>query len=191
MGIFSWLFKSNRHTSIEELEEITSRIDPEMGFHDLFLKIVEAFREKGRQVYIAKGLYKGRQIGLRCEIALNIPKGFINGIPAQTSFVVNGVIFRTIGQESDGLIEAYSELFGMPVASKFSQQPVTATAFSLNEYAIDFDKPAHYRLKLFLGEDSEERYCELFLNIITDKMELELAEKDSDYRENILKVLTN
>ena len=46
------------------------------------------------------------------------------------------------------------------------------------------------KLSILLAEDDENLYSEIFLNINTDKQEIELHEKDEGYRESIIKVWT-
>lgn len=197
MGLFSFLFgcknnDSNAQTNNTKLEDITSRIDPEEGWSDIFLKITEDTKTDTSHIYIAKGLYKNKMVGLQIEVSSKIGAGIVDGKPdGKAGFVANAVQLKSTGQESDELVKALAELYNQPTNKGFTKQTISATAFSLNEKAVNLDKNDYYKLKLFFAEDDENLYSEIFLNINTDKREIEIHEKDEEYREPIIKVWTN
>jgi hypothetical protein len=200
MGLFSFLFgcKSNdsntktNNFDNTKIEEITSRINPEEGWSDIFLKITEDKKTDTSHIYIAKGLYKNKTVGLQIEVSSKIGAGIIDGKPyGKAGFVANAVLFKSIGQESDELAKALAELYKQPTNKSFTKQTISATAFSLNEKSVNLDKGDYYKLKLFFAEDDENLYSEIFLNINTDKREIEIHEKDEEYRKPIMKVWTN
>lgn len=200
MGLFSFLFGcknnySNAQTNNSDntkIEEITSRIDPKEGWSDIFLKITEDTKTDISHIYIAKGLYKNKTVGLQIEVSSKIGAGIIDGKPdGKAGFVANAVQLKSIGQESDELVKALAELYKQPTNKSFTKQTISATAFSLNEKSVNLDKNDYYKLKLFFAEDDENLYSEIFLNINTDKREIEIHEKDEEYREPIIKVWTN
>lgn len=200
MGLFSFLFgcknnDSNARTSNSDnakIEEITSRIDPEEGWNDIFLKITEETKTDTSHIYIAKGLYKNKIVGLQIEVSSKIGPGIVDGKPdGKAGFMANAVQLISIGQESDELVKALAELYNQPTDKGFTKQTISATAFSLNEKSVSLDKNDYYKLKLFFAEDDENLYSEIFLNINTDKREVEFHEKDEEYREPIIKVWTN
>lgn len=200
MGFFSFLFGcknngSNAQTNNSDntkIEEITSRIDPKEGWSDIFLKITEDTKTDISHIYIAKGLYKNKTVGLQIEVSSKIGAGIIDGKPdGKAGFVANAVQLKSIGQESDELVKALAELYKQPTNKSFTKQTISATAFSLNEKSVNLDKNDYYKLKLFFAEDDENLYSEIFLNINTDKREIEIHEKDEEYREPIIKVWTN
>ncbi|MDX1941545.1 MAG: hypothetical protein SFU99_13390, partial [Saprospiraceae bacterium] len=62
--------------------------------------------------------------------------------------------------------------------------------FSLNQEQADLSKGT-YRFKLFFDpRDSLGLYSELFLNVNIPDKEVQINEKEMDYRENLIKVLT-
>jgi hypothetical protein len=200
MGFFSFLFgcknnDSNAQTNNvnnTKLEDITSRIDPAEGWSDIFLKITEDTKTDTSHIYIVKGLYKNKTVGLQVEISSKIGAGIVDGKPdGKAGFVANAVQLKSIGQESDELVKALAELYKQPTDKGFTKQTISATAFSLNEKSVNLDKNNYYKLKLFFAEDDENLYSEIFLNINTDKREIEIHEKDESYREPIIKVWTN
>jgi len=200
MGLLSWLFgcKDNsgnaqtKTTSDDtKLEDITSRINPEEGFADIFLKIVSDTKTDTTHIYIAKGLYKNKTVGLQFEVKSNISAGIVDGKPGgQEAITGKAVRLKSIGQESDAFVKAIAELYQHPTTNGFSKQVISATAFSLNSKTADLNKKDTYKFKLFFAEDDENLYSELFFNINTDKKEIELPEKDEGYREPLIKVWT-
>ncbi len=196
--LFSFLFmlgcgntNKPQEAALMQLQDITQRIDPEEGFIDVILKITDETKTDTSHIYLAKGLYKDKTIGLAIEVNANIPAGIVDGdISAEGSFVPNGVKLSSIGAESDTFIRALAELYGVATTKGFTKNPVYATAFSLNEMPVDLNQSEYYRLKLFFEEDQEELYSELFLNIDLADRELELSEKDHDYRRPLLDVMT-
>lgn len=200
MGLFSFLFGckdngSNAQTNNSDntqLEDISSRIDHEEGWSDIFLKITEDTKTDTSHIYIAKGLYKNKTVGLQIEVSSKIGAGIVDGKPdGKAGFMANAVQLKSIGQESDELVKALAELYKQSTNKGFTKQTISATAFSLNEKSVNLDKNDYYKLKLFFAEDDENLYSEIFLNINTDKREIEIHEKDEEYREPIIKVWTN
>ncbi len=201
MGIFSFLYSSkNNNINAQglrkyeniKLEDITSRFDPEEGWNDIFLKITSEKITKTTHIYIAKGLYKGKTVGLQIEINSKISAGIVNGqIDNKNGFVTKGIQLKSIGLESDEFVKALAELYKQPTAKGFTKEIISATAFSLNEKPADLDKQDSYKFKLFFAENDEKLYSELYLNINTKIGEIELNEKDEGYREPIIKLLTN
>lgn len=174
-----------------KLEEIASRMNPDEGFADIFLKIISDSKTDTTHIYIAKGFYKGKTVGLQFEVKSNIGAGIVDGKPnSNRGFVGKGVRIKSIGQESDEFVKAMAELYQHPTTNAFSKQVITTTAFSLNSKTADLDKKDLYKFKLFFAEDDENLYSELFFNINTDKQEIVLPEKDEGYRENLIKVWT-
>ncbi|MBA3705532.1 MAG: hypothetical protein H0W84_06410 [Bacteroidetes bacterium] len=59
----------------------------------------------------------------------------------------------------------------------------------MNSKPIDFSKSDYYKFKVFFDRD-ENSYAEMYINIKTSAGEIELNEKDEEYRDNIIKALT-
>ena len=203
MGLLSFLFgckndngqKINLLTDSDTtkiiLEEITAHIDTAEGWNDIFLKIVSDKQTDSSHVYIGKGLYKGKTVGLQCEVKKGIAAGLIqSGEINKNAFVSNGVKLTSIGQESNDLVKSLSELYQFPTTKPFTMQTITTTAFSLNQNKVDLNIKDYYKFKLFFEENTEDLYSELFFNIDLTRQIIELHEKDEEYRENIIKVLT-
>jgi hypothetical protein len=197
MGLFSFLFgckntdKTQQTNAQVKLENITARLDPQEGWQDIFLKITSDTKTDSSHIYIAKGLYFNKTVGVQIEVSSEIGAGIINGeLEGDSGFVSNAVQLTSIGQESDELVKALAELYDFPTNKGFTKETIPTTAFSLNETPVNLDKNGYYKLKLFFGEDDENLYSELYLNINTEEKEIEIHEKDEEYREPIIKVWT-
>ncbi len=199
MGIFSNLFgcgqknDKDQNGEISKLEEITSRTDTSEGFSDIFLKIISDERTDTTHIYIGMGLYNGKTVGLKFELASNIPPGITAGgeINVPGGFLREGAKFTSLGAESDELIRALGVLYKTPIQKPFSKRNISATVFSLNQKVTDLDAKDYYKFKLFFNEDGdEESYGELYLNIDTNRRIVELHEKDQEYRLPLITTLT-
>ena len=199
MGLSSALLGCGQNNNIEQntsslkLEDITSRTDTSEGFSDIFLTITSDLKTDTSHIYIGKGLYKGKTVGLEFELISNIPYGitFDGEVNSKSGFLRNGVIFTSIGQETDDLLKALAELYNVRTEKTFSKNKILATVFSLNQKEANLDKGDYYKFKLFFNEDGdEESYGELYLNLNTTEKIIELHEKDAEYRKPLIKVLT-
>lgn len=107
------------------------------------------------------------------------------------AFTSESIKILSIGQQSDNLIKALSKLYNIPCDKGFTDKTVVASAFSLGtEYADLTKNNGYYKFKLFIEENSDDLYCEVYLNMNFDQGTIELREKDPEYRENLIKVFT-
>ena len=200
MGLFSFLNGcKNSSTNAQQtihfdniiLEDITSRIDKEEGWNDIFFKITSDTKTDTSHIYVAKGLFCSKIVGLQIEISSKIKAGIVNGQPdSKVGIARDAVQFKSLGQESDEFVKAIAELYKQTTDKGFTKRTISATAFSLNEKPVKLDEKDYYRLKLFFEENDANLYSELFLNINTKEQEIELHEKDVDYRATLIKVWT-
>jgi hypothetical protein len=174
-----------------KLADITSRMHPEEGFFDIFLTIVSDIKTDTTHIYIAKGLYKNKTIGIQFEVKSTIGAGLVGGqINKECGFVEKGVRVKSIGQESDEFVKAISEIYKFPTTKTFSKQIISTTVFALNDKPADLTKKNNYKFKLFFAEDDENLYSEIYLNLNLKEGEIELSEKDEAYRQPLIKVWT-
>lgn len=191
MRILPFRFAGTNRLSKKPLQEITSRVDTNDSWVDIFLTIVSDTKTDDSHIYVAKGLYKNNIVGLEIEVSSHIKAGIGNGLERGGSgFASNAVTFKSLGSESDNFVRALAELYEVPTTGGFSSAPLTADIFSLNKRNVNLDKKFYYKLKLFFESNNEELYSEIFLNINTKAKEVELFEKDEEYRSNIIKILT-
>jgi hypothetical protein len=177
---------------IMQLEEITAHIDPEEGWIDIFLNIVESIDSKESVLLTCKGLYKGAVVGLQIDIRKGMDAGLLPTDEInQSAFYRDGIRIISIGLESDYLIKAISELYQFPTDKPFLKQIDDAMTFSLNSIGVDLTKKQTYNFKMFFHEDSEDLNCEIYCNIDLENNIVELHEKDVEYRENLIKTFSN
>ena len=184
--------RENKKMYNDDLIEITSRT--EEGFHDIVLNIVDSkLTSEGDYEIIAKGKSKEETVGLKIKIKDKLKAGLVNeGFDGfdTTAVELNGVSFYSIGTESDSLISILSKLYGSPTSKKFTTTETSFDMFSLNKDQAELSK-GYFQFKIFFDPyDSLGLYSELFLNVNLPKREVEINEKDWEYRESLVKVLT-
>lgn len=195
MGLLSSLFgcaqtNSQKDKAIE-LKEIEVKYDEQDGFKDINLTITSEEKTNDRHIYLAKGLYNGKVVGLKFEVLSNMPNGLTeNGPNPETGFIKNALVIKSIGSESDEFLEALSELYGFPTNQKFKSTIYVPTIFSLNKQNVNLEKAGYFHFKAFLDEDNESNYCEFFFNVDSGKRIIELHEKDMEYRKLIIKAFS-
>jgi len=105
MGILSFLFGCNNKNSNSsktfiydnvELEEITSRIDQGEGWFDIFLKIVSETKTDTSHIYIAKGKYQEKIVGLQVEVNSTIGAGIVKQKMNNSGFKFHGVTLQSV-----------------------------------------------------------------------------------------------
>jgi hypothetical protein len=186
MGLISLLFGCGDNKNAD-LVEITSRTEED--FQDFVLTIVDSKLTDGQYEITAKGKNKQEIVGLKIRLKNNLKPGFVGDEVDNTAFESNGATFYTIGQESDNLIRGISKLYAFPTDSKFTHD-ISFDIFSLNQEQADLDK-GYYKFKLFFDPSDElGLYSEFYLNINLPDKELELREKDQEYRENLIRAMT-
>jgi hypothetical protein len=118
----------------------------------------------------AKGLHRGVEVGLQIQIERKGARRL-------------GIQYRSIGEVSDRLLEAMTQLYKVPTKNKRFRKSAYADLIVLQ---IKDDVMAN---KVFFEVD-RPGYAELYTNIDKRKGVLEIHEKDEDYRVNVLKALS-
>ena len=197
LGLFSLFFNCNKTSETQQpnLKEITDITEFEEGFVDISFQIVSEEKTKNSHIYIAKGLFHSKIVGLKFEVKSKMPNGINNdgSLDPKKGFIKNGIKISSIGNESDEFVKAISQLYGFTTSEKFTDSFLLPTAFSLNQSNVKLNNPSYYKFKLFFrdGEkDKEEEYCEIFFNINTTNKTIELFEKDEEYRKSLINVFT-
>jgi hypothetical protein len=189
MGLFSSLFGCGDDNRMnKDLIEINSRTEED--FHDFVFTIVDSkLTANGEYELTAKGKNKEEIVGLKIKIKNKLKAGFVGSEVDNTAFELNGATFYSIGLESDNLIRGISNLYAFPTDNKFTND-ISFDIFSLNQQQADLSKD-YYKFKLFLDPNDElGLYSELYLNVNLPNNEIELREKDPEYRENLVKAMT-
>lgn len=173
------------------LESIDSRPSQDTGYVDIFLKTVLTTVTDSSYIYVAKGFYNKKTVGLQVEVMNNIGAGITDGtINAKKGFYANGVHITSLGIESDSFVKALAGLYGLSTNRSFSDRPIYVSVFSLNEIDADLAKDDYYMFKLFFEDNNEDLYSEIFMNVNTKSGEIEFFEKDPEFREQLIRVLT-
>ena len=191
LGLLLSLFgcRDNEKTKDMDLIEITSRTED--GFQDIVLNIVDSkITDNGDYEIVAKGKSNEETVGLKIKIKDKVKPGIVGDEIDNTAFEIDGVSFFSTGQETDNLIKVLSKLYNYPTEKAFTKNNVSFDMFSLNEEQADLSKGV-FRFKLFFDpSDTLGLYSELFLNINIPDKEVEINEKDVEYRESLIRVLT-
>ncbi len=175
---------------MNRLNLIELTLNAEEGWQDLIFTITEKEKVNGVWNLICKAIFENKVVGLKVNIVDQVAPGIVNEQIDNTCFIRNGVEFESIGTESDQLIEVISSLYGQSKRTKFSTKKPSFTMFPLNQEQAILEN-GRFHFKLFFDENDEQNlYSEFFLNPDLKNGTLELNEKDIDYRENIVNILS-
>lgn len=138
--------------------------------------------------YAAKGLHNGDTVGFTVTLAKDIPAGVsADGTASNTTGFRTGTItFIKSGPESDRFVAALAELWQVEGASRMKEAPIQPLVFSSNRGPVDHDKSSTYSFKLFFDQDAPVP-GEVFFTFDTYKKTIEFQEKDSLYRQQIVR----
>ncbi|RQO69395.1 hypothetical protein DBR43_15020 [Pedobacter sp. KBW06] len=181
--------QSEKTTQNNKLEEITFRTDTSEGFRDISLKILSDKPTDSTHIYLAKGLYKGKTVGIQIEVKSDMPAGITkDGEISNTGFVKKPVTFFSIGKESNEFVKALSNLYAVDTSKPFTKRVTATTAFSLNKDIANLNTAGGYKFKLFF--ETETDVPEIYLNLNLQEGIIEISEKDQAYRKPIMNILT-
>lgn len=137
-----------------------------------------------------KGLWHKDTVGFEIAFRPDLKLGIIDGEVDKTRFYKEGFNIYSIGKISDNFIKALIELYKIDSQPLKMVDKIKSTVFVLGgepkNFKVDFVKT-----KIFFDDTDEKGfYSEWYVNINLNNKILELKEKDSSYRENIIKILT-
>jgi len=195
MNLFSWLsrFCSPKRQFVEvPLFEVTKSM--EEGFMDLSFSMVgyERFAD-GTQVCEAKGLHGATQVGFRFRLSSEWQQGELGSTGITTC--QSTLILESIGIASDQFVALLSKLYGRVIQPAKMVPAIRFTAISLEGNPAQLEK-RRVRIKLFIEPDEEGDeayelyYAEHYLNVDWASRIVEFHEKDSEYRDPILRALS-
>ena len=129
------------------------------------------------------------------SVAINFPSCKLCGLCSMigssdvpiTTFL-GSVSYRSIGVESDLLLQAMDEVYGTKKAPKAMNKVTEFSAISLEGDPKNLTKGL-VKIKLFFESNSEDQYAELFTNIDLTARKLYISEKDEEYRSAIVRAL--
>jgi hypothetical protein len=165
----------------------------EEGFVDLTFRITEMVDVGGHYRFHLAASQKDSVVGMDVVLVKGINGGFDSNMKLVKSNVYRmGVRFLRSGEDSDRLISAISDLYGIGGFPKKMVAEESFTAIALQQGEIDMESEA-FELKLF-GRDSEpfdeDAYYESFFNVDLHSGFVYWNEKDPDYRSPLLRALT-
>jgi hypothetical protein len=153
---------------------------------DIRLSIISLFENDTSTVYKAVAVYNDKNLGL----LVFIPKAKEDS----KGFGKKDITIKSIGKESDDLLELMATLYKQKIArdAKFTPS-VSASYVNLSEFAKsvagsqDKDSSTIDEYKLFFENKTDE--AELYLNINPKDKWIELREKDPEFRATIIEIL--
>jgi len=170
----------------QTLREITS--ESEGDFPDLVFAIREHKKlPDGTQTILASGIHNGRPVGLEILLGPAWLEGSL-GTDLPLSTYRGEVIYRSIGAESDLLIQSLDQLYGTKQSPKAMNKATTFTGITLGGDPRDLAKEP-VKIKLFFESDAEDGYAELYTDIDLKAGKLYINEKDEEYRPAIIGAL--
>jgi hypothetical protein len=154
---------------------------------DIRLSLVSMAETDTSKLYTAMSTYHDKKLGLL--ISFPKPKAGNPGF-------VNELTFKSIGPESDYLIQVLEKLYKQkPSLNLKFTNSIAMTYVDLGDYGKSLGAQdgggyeTYNQYKLFYEGEEEEDYAELYLNINASERWIELKEKDEEYRPTIIKVL--
>jgi len=187
VAIFSIFFCSCDRAHDKPLPEITSQ--SEGGFHDLTFSIRHSEKmPDGSQALHAFGLHHGREIGLIVILGAKWPEASLSSdVPFSASQGL--VTYRSIGAESDALLQIMDELYGTALHPKAMRKETKFNGISLEGQPANLERGVR-KIKLFYETDVEDQEAELFTDIDIQRAVLQINEKDADYRKPVIQALS-
>lgn len=168
------------------LPEITSEL--EEGYYDLVFAIIDHKKlADGTQSIHVSGTHEGRTVSL--EILLGSdwkPSPLSDDLPL--TMHRGGVVYRSIGAESDQLLQSLDQIYKTKQSPKAMNKETTFTGISLEGNPQNLAQ-GPVKIKLFFESDAEDQYAELFTNIDLKSQKLYIREKDEEYRASIIRAL--
>jgi len=165
----------------------------EDGFIDCVLKISNLEETNKNYKFHLAASHEGEVLGMNVEVV----KGIKGGFDSETSLIQEhvykkGVVFRRSGVESDRLIMVLAKLYGFKNKKLKMVQEESFTGIALHQGEINMAAEP-IKIKIF-GKDSEtdleNDYCESFFNIDLANGFVYWNEKDQEYREPLIRGLS-
>jgi len=141
----------------------------------------------GSQRVLASGIYQGKKVSLEILLGPAWRSGAIDADVPITTFL-GSVSYRSLGVESDLLLQAMDEVYGTKKAPKAMNKVTEFSAISLEGDPRNLSKGIT-KIKPFFESNSEDQYAELFTNIDLEVRKLYISEKDEGYRSPIIRAL--
>jgi len=163
------------------------KVGNDEGFVDLDLPLIQFVRRSRGYRVAGRGTLDGKTIGLVVDVDGNWTEKPTED--SRITFYWGNVTLRSTGPDSDALAEELARLYGIPRSGLHMLTEVRAEAVGLASDPRLVESEA-VKMKLFLHSEKEERYAEVFFNIDLRAQVMEIHEKDTGYRKNLIRALT-
>ncbi|HVW03173.1 MAG TPA: hypothetical protein VHB77_22620 [Planctomycetaceae bacterium] len=165
----------------------------EEGFVDLCFQLTDLAEDDDCYRFHLAASHKGAVVGMDCVLVKGIEGAFDDDMEFIESHVYRaGVRFLRSGAESDRLISAIQQLYGLGKQRLRMVDEEVFTAVALHQGDLDFDTDA-VKLKLFGRDDEpfgEDDYYETFFNVDLGNGFVFWNEKDGEYRQPLVRALS-
>ena len=164
----------------------------EDGFIDLKLEIRKLEVKDGYFVIDAYASYKKQLLQLCFYVKENM-EGFtrLENSGIDFKFYEEGIKIKSVGNYSDDFLKALIEVYQLHDFKGKMKKEVITTCVTLEESHFELlSKKVNSKCIFNPDDEDDERYAELYLNFDVPNGIIEFKEKDSDYRENIVKAFT-
>jgi len=172
--------------ALSEPPEITS--DSDAQSYDLVFYIEgHSMQPDGVRRLVARGVHEGRPVGFE----LLLGGQWKASSPGSTTGAVaygGTARYHSIGKESDEFLQALDKIYETEQSPKQMKAETTFSAISMQGDPHD-NNGQPLRLKLFFEGRDDSQYAELYADLFLSKHALYLREKDSDYRNPIVRAL--
>jgi hypothetical protein len=165
----------------------------EDGFVDCVLIIQDLVNEKSHIRFRMAASFEGEEVGVDVRVVTGIKAGFNEEMELNRDHVYkDGVQFMRSGPESDRLLAAISNLYGIATTASAMVESESFTAIALHQGNLDMTQQP-VKLKIFGKDretDEEEDYYESFFNLDLPNGLVFWNEKDEEYREPLVRSLS-
>ncbi|MHC8950599.1 hypothetical protein [Sphingobacterium hungaricum] len=175
-----------------DLTEVNFGQASDTALVDLTFDIIEDTKTDSTHIYTVQALNNSETVGFQIEIDANIPAvtGTTSDVILKDTLIANAITFRSIGENSNALLDALATRFGLTPSKSFATQAVHASVFPLNTEVAILDNLGEYSFQLYFPE-AENTYAPMLnLKINTNDNKLELKEVDAENRAKLIELFS-
>lgn len=166
------------------------------GFIDCVLEIQNLRSDDQHYHFHMAASFDGEPVGVNVRVVKGVKAGFDANMELNREHVYyEGVMFSRSGPESDRLLAALTQLYEMEATNERMKKAESFTAIALHKDDIDMERQA-VKIKIFgndqdSDDEDEDDYYESFFNLDLPNGLVFWNEKDQDYREPLVRSLSN
>lgn len=163
--------------------------DEEDGFVDLVFSIKEFSIHNSYYEIRVENEYKNQIIGFGLQILKGMKPGVVGSEIDNSAFYKKSIKLISIGEKSDKFLSSISEVYKIPTTKANLVKNIELTSFALEGNPTDLEH-SHINFKVFHDVPEQDRYWEMYFHIDVSKKEVQLHEKDLEYRKPIITTLS-